>query len=273
MARMLAAVPLIGILAWSTSTPAWAAQWEVTIVASTSDGAENSLYFGQKPDATDGYDSRYEVRALLNGNIEAYFPHPEWDVLAEKVWRDIKAPGQLKSWVFEVNTALSGTEIMLKWDPFKLPEGYTVELTDMAQQAVIDMTAQSEHYYQIYSVSGPRQFTINTKAPEPELEPEPEFLEPPSSLDGVWGENKSVIHLSWTDNSEGESGFMLERKAPGEQWSLLARLDADTTSYSDYPLVLPADDKKNKNRVKYLYRVKAYNRLTESEFSNTKPIK
>ena len=301
VARMFFAV----LLAWSTSIPASAEEWEVQIVASTPDGAENSLYFGQKPDATDGYDSRYEVRAMLGGDIEAYFPHAEWDVLAERFWRDIKAPDQMKSWVFEVNTAISGTEIMLKWNPLKLPEGYAVELTDMAQNSVIDMTSQSEHSYHAYS--GPRQFTINTKAPEPEPEPVvPEFLQAPSGLDGAWGGNNMVIHLIWTDNSEGESGFMLERKVPGEQWTLVAFLDANTTAYSDYTVAPPTDENKNKDKdkdkdkikglkdkkkdkikdlqgkikdlkdkkkVQYLYRVKAFNSLTESEFSNTKPIK
>lgn len=266
VARMFLAV----LLASSTSIPASAEEWEVQIIASTRDGAENSLYFGQKPDATDGYDSRYEVRAMLGGDIEAYFPHAEWDVLAEHFWRDIKAPDQMKSWVFEVNTALSGTETILKWNPLKLPEGYAVELTDMAQNTVIDMTSQSEHNY--YTYSGPRQFTINIKAPDMAV-----FLKSPSGLDGAWGENNTVIHLVWTDNSEGESGFMLERKVPGEQWTLIALLDANTTSYSDYTVAPPTDEKKNKknnnNKVQYLYKVKAYNSLTESEFSNTKPIK
>lgn len=270
--RMFLAV----LLAWSTSIPASAEEWEVQIVASTPDGAENSLYFGQKPDATDGYDSRYEVRAMLGGDIEAYFPHAEWDVLAERFWRDIKAPDQMESWVFEVNTAISGTETVLKWNPLKLPDGYALELTDMAQNTVIDMTSQSEHSYHAYS--GPRQFTINTRAPEPDPDV-PEFLEAPSSLDGAWGEHNTVTHLIWTDNSEGESGFMLERKIPGEQWSLVAFLDANTTAYSDYNTLPPPtyEKKKNKknkkNKVIYLYRVKAFNSLTESEFSNTKPIK
>lgn len=291
MARILLAM----LLAWSISIPASAEEWEVQIVASTPAGAENSLYFGQKPDATDGYDSRYEVRAMLGGDIEAYFPHAEWDVLAEHFWRDIKAPDQMKSWVFEVKTALGGTETILKWNPSKLPEGYAVELTDMAQHTVIDMTSQSEHYY--YTYSEPRQFTINIKAPDMAV-----FLKSPSGLDAAWGENNTVIHLIWTDNSEGESGFMLERKVPGEQWTLLALLDANTTAYSDYTLAPRADDNedkkkdlkdkniknktknienikdkvrgiRNKKKVQYLYRVKAYNGLTESEFSNTKPIK
>ncbi len=264
MERMFLAV----LLAWSTSIPASAEEWEAQIVASTPGGAENSLYFGQKPDATDGYDSRYEVRAILSGDIEAYFPHAEWDVLAVLCWRDIKAPDQMKSWVFEVDTALSGVEIMLKWNPLKLPEGYAVELTDMATYDVIDMTSQGNYYY---TDSGPRQFSINTKAPDVAV-----FLKSPSGLDGAWGDNNTVIHLIWTDNSERESGFMLERKVPGEQWTLVALLDANTTSYSDYTVAPPTDEKKNnnknKNKVKYLYRVKAYNSLTESEFSNTKPI-
>ena len=270
MARMFLAV----LLAWSTSIPASAEEWEVQIVASTPDGAENRLYFGQKADATDGYDSRYEVRAMLGGDIEAYFPHAEWDVLAEHFWRDIKAPDQMKSWVFEVNTALSGVEIMLKWIPSKLPEGYAVELMDMATYDVIDMTSQDNYYY---TDTGPRQFSINTKAPDMAV-----FLKSPSGLDGAWGENNTVIHLVWTDNSEGESGFMLERKVPGEpRWTLVALLDANTTAYSDYTVALLTDEdednkkdkKKDKKKVQYLYRVKAFNSLTESEFSNTKPIK
>ncbi|WP_207063198.1 hypothetical protein [Motiliproteus sp. SC1-56] len=261
MARMFLAV----LLAWSASIPASAEEWEVEIVASTPDGAENSLHFGQKPDATDGYDSRYEVRAMLGGDIEASFPHAEWDVLAEHFWRDIKAADQTKSWVFEVNTALSGTETTLKWDPLKLPEGYVVELTDMAQHTVIDMTSQSEHHFSTYG--GPRQFTINTKAPDMAV-----FLKSPSGLEAAWGENNAVIHLIWTDNSEGESGFRLERKVPGEQWTLVALLDANTTAYSDDTLAPLTGGKKN-NEVIFLYRVKAYNSLTESEFSNTKPIK
>ena len=279
MRESVARIFIAVLLAWSTSIPASAEEWEAQIVASTADGAENSLYFGQKPDATDGYDSRYEVRALLGGDIEAYFPHAEWDVLAERFWRDIKAPAQLKSWVFEVKTAVSGTETILKWDPLKLPEGYAVELTDMAQNTVIDMTSQSEHNY--YTYSGPRQFTINTKAPDPEPDV-PEFLEAPSGLDGAWGENNMVIHLIWTDNSGGESGFMLERKVPGEQWTLVAFLDANTAAYSDFTVGPPTDEKEDKkkknnnksnNKIQYLYRVKAFNSLTESEFSNTKPIK
>ncbi len=99
------------------------------------------------------------------------------------------------------------------------------------------------------------------------------FLESPSCLEGAWGENNTVIHLIWTDNSEGESGFMLERKVPGEQWTLLTWLDANTTAYSDYTLAGRTDDKKKNNKVIVLYRVKAYNSLPESEFSNTKPIK
>ena len=261
MARMFVAL----LLAWSTSIPAVAEEWEAQIVASTPGGAENRLSFGQKPDATDGHDSRYEVRAMLSGDIEAYFPHAEWGVLAEHFWRDIKAPDQMKSWAFEVNTVLSGTEIRLKWDPSKLPEGYSVELTDMATYTMVDMTSQGNYYY---TDTGPRQFTINTKAPDIAV-----FLKSPSDLEGAWGENKSVIHLTWTDNSQGESGFMLERKAAGEQWTLLAWLDANTTTYSDYDVAPPSDGKKNNNKVIFLYRVKAYNSLTESEFSNTKPIK
>jgi len=85
------------------------------------------------------------------------------------------------------------------------------------------------------------------------------FLKSPSGLDGAWGKNKL--------------GFMLERKVPADLWTLVARLDANTTAYSDYTLAPLTDEKKKNKKVIVLYRVKAYNSLTESEFSNTKPIK
>ena len=258
MARMSLAV----LLAWSASIPASAAEWEATIVASTPDGAENRLTFGQMPDATDAYDSRYEVRAILGGDIKAYFPHMDWENIAKQLWRDIKAPDQMKSWDFEVESALDGIDIRLQWDPSKLPEGYAVELTDMATYAVIDMTTQNNYYFTSY---GPRLFAINTKAPDIA-----EFLESPSDLDGFWDENNTAIILTWIDNSVGESGFMLERKSPGDEWMLVTLIDADTTSYSDYNIATTYQEKRG---VKYIYRVKAYNDLTESGYSNTKHFK
>ena len=59
------------------------------------------------------------MQALLGGDIEAYFPHAEWDVLAQRFWRDIKAPDQMKSWVFEVNIARFVRLIHLKTSTFE----------------------------------------------------------------------------------------------------------------------------------------------------------
>ena len=92
---MLLAISLLVVF----SGPAAAEGWELNISVVTSTGAENRISFGQKADATDGFDGQYEVPAYVEGNISVYFPHPEWAESSTIYWRDIKAADTEKSWV------------------------------------------------------------------------------------------------------------------------------------------------------------------------------
>jgi hypothetical protein len=67
------------------------------------------------------------------------------------------------------------------------------------------------------------------------------------------------IDLSWTDNSNDEDGFRIERSSGGS-WSTLAQLPDNTTSYPD-TTVTPG--------TAYSYRVVAYNAAGDSGPSNT----
>ncbi len=69
----------------------------------------------------------------------------------------------------------------------------------------------------------------------------------------------SQIDLSWTDNSYGEQGFNIERKEPGEDYSQIATVGENVTTYSDTGL--------NEATI-YYYRVRAYNAAGNSDFSN-----
>lgn len=67
------------------------------------------------------------------------------------------------------------------------------------------------------------------------------------------------IDLTWTDNSDNEDGFKLERQGGDKQWEEIATLDPDTTSYQDTGLECGT---------KYTYRVYAFNDAGNSDYSN-----
>ena len=90
----------------------------------------------------------------------------------------------------------------------------------------------------------------------------PRFLTPtaPSGLNAT-PKSSSQIDLSWLDNSNNESGFIIERKdGPNEPWQ-----DTDTAGAN---VVIHHDTGLSPNK-QYQYRVSAYNTSGESSYSNT----
>jgi hypothetical protein len=67
------------------------------------------------------------------------------------------------------------------------------------------------------------------------------------------------IQLAWTDNSADESGFEIERRGGGRDWTRIAVVGAGITRFSDFG-VAPA--------TAYTYRVRALNDVGASEASN-----
>ncbi len=81
----------------------------------------------------------------------------------------------------------------------------------------------------------------------------------PTNLDAT-SVSLTQIDLSWTDNSNNEDGFKIERKIDvGGTYSLITSVGADMTSYSDTGLTTGAN---------YYYRVSAYNIGGDSAYSN-----
>jgi len=85
------------------------------------------------------------------------------------------------------------------------------------------------------------------------------FVEDPSGLMLVANEIGSVS-LSWTDNSTNEDGFLVERGV-GDPivYSVLDTLAVDSTSYVDNSV---------EDNTQYTYRIKAFNSIGESMYSN-----
>ncbi|NMB82413.1 MAG: hypothetical protein GYA14_11410, partial [Ignavibacteria bacterium] len=69
-----------------------------------------------------------------------------------------------------------------------------------------------------------------------------------------------LINLTWTDNSNNENGFLIEREFMGGGQRWLAFTVANTTNYQDYD-ILP--------NVIYTYMIRSYNVNGYSDYSNT----
>lgn len=68
------------------------------------------------------------------------------------------------------------------------------------------------------------------------------------------------IELAWSDNSQNEDGFIVERHIDGGAFQILAQLEANQSGYEDTLL---------SSATTYYYRVKAFNAAGPSEYSNT----
>ena len=84
----------------------------------------------------------------------------------------------------------------------------------------------------------------------------------PSDL--VAGLGASTVNLSWTDSSQNETGFEIERAVDKGQPKLLAVVGANTSVYVDGTV------SKNKS---YSYRIRAINAAGKSPYSNTATVK
>ena len=73
--------------------------------------------------------------------------------------------------------------------------------------------------------------------------------------------SSSQINLSWTDNSNGEDGFRIERSPNGSSsWTQIATVGVNVTTYQNTGLACGTT---------YYYRVRAYNTGGNSNYSNT----
>ena len=100
-----------------------------------------------------------------------------------------------------------------------------------------------------YSLSDAKAGSSGDNKPRPDA---------PSDLTAVTI-SSNQINLSWKDNSKVEDGFKVERSVNGVLYALIATLNANITSYSDIDVI---------DGTIYYYRVCAYNKKKDSDYSN-----
>ena len=88
---------------------------------------------------------------------------------------------------------------------------------------------------------------------------DPVTVNAPSNLN-ISGATTSSLNLSWTDNSNNEDGFKIERAtSQNGTYTQIAVVNANSTSYTNSSL---------SSSTTYYYRIRAYKSTTHSSFSN-----
>ena len=71
------------------------------------------------------------------------------------------------------------------------------------------------------------------------------------------------VRITWTDSSDSEDGFIIERKQETFNYSIIATVLANTVEFIDTNIV---------DNTNYIYRIKAYNLLDQSDYSNESSV-
>jgi len=116
------------------------------------------------------------------------------------------------------------------------------------------VAANSTYYYRVRAYKGAANSAYSNEAHATTAVPIA-----PSSLSAA-PVSSSQINLGWTDNADNETGVKIERKTgAGGTYAQIATVGANVTSYGDTGLAAGTT---------YYYRVRAYNALGNSPYSN-----
>jgi hypothetical protein len=154
MKRIIVYGILMGTLLLSTAVCFGGEAWQMEVTAGAGN-ATNRLVVGQAVDATEGIDGRYDIPALLSGDIQAYL-----DLEGEAYWKDIRdvcsGPCE-RTWTVMVLSSLADETVTLRWNSSSMPGVTALALTDETTAETVDMTATREYSYQN---TGARNFTL-----------------------------------------------------------------------------------------------------------------
>jgi hypothetical protein len=169
--------------------------------------------------------------------------------------------GDLQAPINLVASAVSSTAISLTWsDQAASESGFVVERTldgttwspiasvpaSTTQYTDTGLTPGTQYTYRVQAQTdlGPSNYSLPASATTPL-----EVPAAPTDLQAV-GVAFNQINLTWKDNADNETGYVVERSSDGSNWLTIAVLPADSTSYKD--IGLPPN-------TEFSYRVHAIN--------------
>jgi hypothetical protein len=176
-----------------------------------------------------------------------------------------------------VASAISGSQINLAWNAVTSATGYAVQRssdginwtllanTTGTSFSNTGLSAGTTYYYRVlasnaYGSSSPGNIVLaKTMSLNLAVLGTPPAA-PTSLVTSI--QNKNHVRLTWKDNANNESGFRVQRSLDGVNWTLLATVGANTTSYTSGAL----------SRGTYAFRVCAYNSNGDSAYAMTSPV-
>jgi len=182
--------------------------------------------------------------------------------LIAQQYTPVAAPSNL------VATGVSASQINLSWTDNSSNElGFKIErstdninFTQIAQVGAGVTTYQStgldegvQYYYRVRAFQGAVNSQYSNTASAATILTAPSLLTATTITD-------VRIDLAWQDNSSGETGFRIERSTDNINFTQIAEVGANVTTYQSVGL---ADD------TQYYYRVRAYRTTVTSAYSNT----
>lgn len=138
------------------------------------------------------------------------------------------------------------------WSPLASVGANTTTYSDTG------LPASATYSYRVYAYNSAGNSGYSNTASATTLAP-PAVPNPPTGLSAT-AASSSQINLKWTDNSNNESGFKIERSIDGVDFTQITTLGPSVTSYQDTGL---------SRNTRYYYRVCAYNSAGNSAYSNT----
>ncbi|HAS40522.1 MAG TPA: hypothetical protein DCS93_08585 [Microscillaceae bacterium] len=171
----------------------------------------------------------------------------------------------------------SSSEISLSWtDNANNETGYVVERSTSAGSGFVQvatlganansytdngLSASTIYYYRVKATNaqGSSPYSNEANATTQASSGGDEVPDTPSGL-GTSSGSSSEINLTWTDNANNETSYVVERSTTsGSGFATIATLGANITSYADNGLAASTT---------YYYRVKASNGVGDSGYSN-----
>lgn len=174
--------------------------------------------------------------------LAEYITEPEKIVLT---WLD----NSIKEIRYEVERSLDGTNYAV----------YATLPIDATTFADTDLSPMTAYYYRVRAIG---TLTNSNYAGPVEIVTAATLPNTPDGLNAEMSSSKHV-NLTWSDNSDNETWFEIERSMDGVDFSLISTVSPDVTSYTDQTA---------NELATYYYRVRAVGLVGNSGYSNVVDI-